>query len=692
MSNNTYVNYDNARPTLRLPREGWIDLTYRCNNHCRHCWLQLPVNDKDKERELSFNEIRQIADEARQVGCNHWSISGGEPMLRSDFSDIFDYLTHRASNYSLNTNGTLITPALAKLLTRNGNKMVAIYGADADVHDKITRSPGSFEACIRGCAYLKEVGASFTVQLIPMRDNYHQLDEMIDLAKSLSSSYRIGAAWLYLSAKRQPQRNREIIRQRLSPEEVVAIDPARPVLENYIMSNGKLQPNYSATLGEWLKQSCIMKGRQFHIDPYGGMSFCSFMKDPSLRFSLKEWSFHKIWNELIPSCNLQNHNQDEYADNCGSCNQRETCHWCPAYAYLEKGRLSAPIEYLCKIAKERRLYKEKWMKNNYQLFEIAGMTVHVDSDIPLTKHTFAKRFDTFRVNQPGDDHLYISHHFSLPDLAILKNDQLVYNKNPWAIYRYNRSWIYLGLGSYKDHSRAASVSVFNDSHTHVRIYHQNDSLIRNGNLGALTGFPSDQIMLSQVLADRKGCYLHSSGLILNGHGILFVGPSGAGKSTLVKLLKGFGQVLCDDRNIIRRWPDGYRVHGTWSHGELPLVSNKAAPLKAILFIEQAQENLITPVTDKKYIMHQLLNRVIKPFCTISWWDKTIGILSDLSNQVPTYRLLFTKEPTVVKVIEEIVGPLEPLETDLNSSESLKVAKTPDLNLSQKSTLFPESLP
>ena len=53
---------------------------------------------------------------------------------------------------------------------------------------------------MRGFAYLKEAGAGFTVQLIPMRDNYHQFDEMVQLAQSLSPHYRIGAAWLYLSA------------------------------------------------------------------------------------------------------------------------------------------------------------------------------------------------------------------------------------------------------------------------------------------------------------------------------------------------------------------------------------------------------------------------------------------------------------------------------------------------------------
>ena len=206
----------------RLPLKGSIDLTYRCNNNCRHCWLHVPATAP--EPELSFDEIRRIADEARTMGCREWSISGGEPMLRPDFAEVFDYLTSNGRTYTLNTNGTLITPKIARLMTRKGSKMVALYGATAEVHDHITRTPGSFEAVMRGFRYLQEAGAGFTVQLIPMRDNYRQFEEMVELAKSLSPHYRVGAAWLYLSACGSAQRNAEISCQRLDPRDVVALD------------------------------------------------------------------------------------------------------------------------------------------------------------------------------------------------------------------------------------------------------------------------------------------------------------------------------------------------------------------------------------------------------------------------------------------------------------------------------------
>ena len=58
-----------------------------------------------------------------------------------------------------------------------------------------------------------------------MRDNYHEFDAMMRLARSLSPVYRVGAPWLYLSACRSAVRNREISRQRLDPADVIHLDP-----------------------------------------------------------------------------------------------------------------------------------------------------------------------------------------------------------------------------------------------------------------------------------------------------------------------------------------------------------------------------------------------------------------------------------------------------------------------------------
>ena len=180
-----FVKINQVEQLPRIPLEGEIDLTHRCNFDCRHCWLRIPPGSPERKNELTTDEIIDIVDEARKMGCRQWSISGGEPMLRPDFADIFDYITSKSLTYSINTNGSLITPEIAQSMKRKGSKMVSLYGATADVHDHITRRPGSFEATMRGFAYLKEAEAGFTVQLVPMRDNYHQYQDMIQLAGCL---------------------------------------------------------------------------------------------------------------------------------------------------------------------------------------------------------------------------------------------------------------------------------------------------------------------------------------------------------------------------------------------------------------------------------------------------------------------------------------------------------------------------
>ena len=217
----------------------------------------------------------------------------GEPMLRRDFAEVFDYLTRKSTTYSLNTNGTLITSKIARLLKRKGTKMIAVYGATAEVNDHITRNPGSFEATLRGMAYLREARAAFTVQLIPMKDNYHQWQAMIELAQSCSHNWRCGAPWLYLSDSGSAEKNAEIAAQRLLPAEVVALDPPDLSFEERLEEfQAQTQPgcHRCGNQDDRLFASCIEMRREFHMDPYGRISFCCFIKDPSMRYDLRSGS------------------------------------------------------------------------------------------------------------------------------------------------------------------------------------------------------------------------------------------------------------------------------------------------------------------------------------------------------------------------------------------------------------------
>ena len=643
-----YLKIEEIKDVPRLPLQGNLDLTYRCNNNCRHCWLRIAENSPERENELTFEEIEYIVDDARKMGCRKWSISGGEPMLRPDFAEILDYIARKSVPYSLNTNGTLITPRIASLMKRKGSKMIALYGATAKVHDHITRNPGSFEATMQGFAYLKEAGCSFIVQLVPMRDNHHQFKTMVSLAESLSRHWRIGAAWLYLSACGDPERNREIMRQRLEPRDVVELD--KPDL-SYDELMKEENCNYcNLAKDDYLFASCISTKRDFHINPYGFMTFCCFIKDPALCYDLRKGSVEDCWENFIPALAKKVQGGKEYLENCGSCELKAHCRWCPTYGYLENGRFNAKMDYLCSIAEENKKFKDNWEKNHRRYYQIAGITIEVDSDLPITDSTFHPKFKLFEADGPGEDMITIRHHFSLPDLNGQDLGKGVYRKPPWAVYRKGNSWMYLGISPELEDKHIHRVAVFNQNHTKARIYNENEDDFRKGGVNSLTFFPTDQILLARVLADKQGCYMHSAGVILEGKGLLFMGHSDAGKSTIVTMLKEKAEILCDDRMIVRRHPEGFMVHGTWSHGDIPEVSPHSAPLNAILFLEKDTDNHLEAINDRRKIIRGLLACLIKPLGTADWWDKMLSLERDIAREIPCYSLHFDKSGKVADLL------------------------------------------
>jgi len=461
------------------------------------------------KQELSYDEITNVVDQARKMGCQRWYISGGEPMIRPDFKEIFEYITSHSNYYLINTNGTLITPEIARLMKKKGRKWIALYGATATIHDRITRNPGSFEAMLKGCAYLQEAGADFMVQVIPMKGNYHQYEEMITFAQTLTPYWRVGATWLFLSASRDSKKNNEIRGQRLSPQEVCKLEePNCFYMES--LENNK-DHNYlcnSEDLGLFSK--CISKRNDFHIDSYGQISFCKSVKDLSLRFDLRKGSFKEAWETFIPSLKKKAKINDEYLNNCESCDLKNDCSWCPVYAYLEHGRYSARVDYLCKMAEKNHKFRANWVKDHRRFYDIAGITIQVNSDLPIKDSTFQTKFKTFEVDNPGKDIIRIRHRFFLPELNNKALGKKVFEATPWTIYKKNNSWIYLSIPELNGVPQ--QVMIFNKDHTSGVIYNAGGYVFNKGNIQSLTISRSDQLLLARVLAYKQGFFIHSSGI------------------------------------------------------------------------------------------------------------------------------------------------------------------------------------
>ena len=639
----------------RIPLRGTLDLTYRCANDCRHCWLRLAPEAAERAAELSFDEIRRIVNEARTMGCREWALSGGEPMIRPDFSEIFSMISAQSSWYTLNTNGTLITPGIARLLRRKGTKLIALYGATAAVHDAVTRNPGSFEALERGIAYLREAGAGFTVQVVPMKTNLADYDAMVRLAGSWSPSWRVGATWLYLSASGDPRRNRDILAERLEPHRVVELDEAQAGDPG--VSEGELAPACAASSAATggLYAACIAGRRDFYVDPYGGLSFCSFVKDPALRLDLRAMSFAEAWDARLPRLAEAVPPSKAYADGCGTCGLRADCKWCPVFAYLESRDHSAKIDGLCAIARETRRVRTEWLGTHRRRFRVGGLAVDVQADLPITDDTFEPKFELFRSAANGPADIVLRHHFSLPDLEAFDLGREVFRQAPWAVYRKGTSWIYVMISPDPSDRMVHRVMVFDDGHTRGRIYSPSDASFRSGGLDSLALLPSDQLVLARALPAFGGAFIHAAGVDVDGQGLVFAGPSEAGKSTIVKLIGERGRVLCDDRVIVRKGPGGFRVHGTWNHGEIRRVSPGSAPLRAVFFLRQSAFNRIDRVGDPRAVLTGFLPRLVRPLVSADWWEQALALAGDIVRDVPFYDLSFDKSGAIVGVLEGFLG-------------------------------------
>lgn len=284
------------------------------------------------------------------------------------------------------------------------------------------------------------------------------------------------------------------------------------------------------------------------------------------------------------------------------------------------------------------------------------MSIEVRSELPFTDTTFSPKFSSFEISEPLEENVVIHHHFQ-SDLNTIEFDRSnnLYFRPPWAIYQEDERWIYQWIKARSPFENYYQTAVTNKDHSHFDIY--NDEQMRKkflrGDLNSLTMFPTDQILLGRLLSYRQGCIVHSLGIILNGKGYIFVGHSDAGKSTMALIMKKEALILCDDRNIIQKKNGTYRLSGTWSHGDVTDVSSQTAPLKGIFFLNQSEENQLTLLQDSTTIFQSLLACLIRPLETRDWWERSLDIITMISEEVPCWQLRFNKGGEIFNLIKNL---------------------------------------
>jgi hypothetical protein len=169
-------------------------------------------------------------------------------------------------------------------------------------------------------------------------------------------------------------------------------------------------------------------------------------------------------------------------------------------------------------------------------------------------------------------------------------------------------------------------------------------------------YPFDEVVYLARLARGRGVLVHACGLLWHGHGILLLGTSGAGKSTSARLWaqKSGVTVLSDDRIVIRREAERYRIFGTPWHGDAGYESPGSAPLDAVFILEQAPRNRIVDLTSASAVA-QMMVRAFPAMWDHGGLEFAVRFLSEMTERLPVRRLQFLPEMSAVECVVNALG-------------------------------------
>jgi 7,8-dihydro-6-hydroxymethylpterin dimethyltransferase len=162
-------------------RECWFHLTNRCNQSCRHC---LFASSPAEKTELAGSRVLALADEAAALGCRVFALTGGEPLVHPEFSQIVNHLlTYDNTHVVVLTNGLLLQHYAQAMLQWPGERFHLQISLDGnpDHHDQM-RGKGAFAALRSQLAWLGRQNWAFTLSMCVNADNVADMSSVVELA------------------------------------------------------------------------------------------------------------------------------------------------------------------------------------------------------------------------------------------------------------------------------------------------------------------------------------------------------------------------------------------------------------------------------------------------------------------------------------------------------------------------------
>ena len=335
-----------ANAEKRVPINATLDLTHRCNNRCLHCYCSLPAGDKRAiSEELSSEEIERLFDELRDMGCLWLLITGGEPLLRPDFRDIYLSAKRHGFIISVFTNGTLIDEEIADFFAQYPPFSVEItmYGATPETYEEVTRVPGSYERYWSGLQRLLKRTAKPKLKTMALTINQHEIRRMDSIARAMGCEFRFDP----ILNKRIDDRNfSDPVKYRIPADDVVRLDmefPERMKEHKEFCERMVGEPAKSDKL-----ITCGAGKASMHILPDGTALPCSMLISGGE--SIREKSLREIWE--VDFRTLLDQKKD-FRIKCDYCSLQNLCGQCMAWSRLEHGGSDKVVQYLCGVAQKR---------------------------------------------------------------------------------------------------------------------------------------------------------------------------------------------------------------------------------------------------------------------------------------------------------------------------------------------------
>lgn len=330
---------------LKKPNVCQFELTFRCGLNCNYCYASCYNKPGYIKNELNTEQIKSILDKIYSAGVIWLCFTGGDPLERSDFLDIYSYAKDKGFIITIFTNGYSMTEEIADYLVKKPPFVIEITlnGVTKETYERISGIKDSFEKTTKGLNLILERKLPLKLKTQVTKDNLQELPKIKEFIENLGLKFRPS---VFLHARLNGDLTPCSLR--VKPEKVLhaphSTSQALPHIEEDNTCYVGRDTCYS-TLNNSLFNCAIGGGDGINIDPYGNTFPCICIREPKI--NLLQESVEKAQKIILDWVRSRTFTSDS---KCKTCSIRKFCYNCPGKAWLEKGNLEEPIEWFCKLA------------------------------------------------------------------------------------------------------------------------------------------------------------------------------------------------------------------------------------------------------------------------------------------------------------------------------------------------------